>query len=68
MEYAEFMKAMSKAPWSGDCSDCGGVGLKPIGCCSGYMCGCYGMVVDYEKCDCGAPEPTDEQIEEWSKL
>lgn len=64
--YPEFMKGMCNAPWDDDaCGDCGGHGLKPVYCCNGAMCGCYGMPTEFINCGCGAKQPTDEQIREW---
>lgn len=49
-----------------DCLKCHGLGFEPIGCCSGFECGCQGRVVDFYPCDCDAEKPTDEQIKKWA--
>ncbi len=68
MQYHDFMNGMVKAPFNHDeCGFCGGNGLKAVMCCSGHECGCRGMPVDFEPCDCGSKLPTDEQIIVWGK-
>jgi hypothetical protein len=71
LTYSEFMDGMMNAPFNkSKCEHCGGVGLKPTYCCSGMAnmeCGCRGMPIDFKQCSCGSPEPSKEQIKEWSK-
>ncbi len=42
------------------CSECGGTGIVPQGCCDGRECGCMGMPVDFDvicaKCKKEAPK------------
>jgi len=40
------------------CEKCGGSGIKAIRCCSGLDCGCYGLPVEFDFCDCETPWPT----------
>ena len=30
------------------CSECGGLGIVPIRCCSGHDCGCMGLPIEFE--------------------
>lgn len=66
MDYPEFMRASMKYTslhWNDDeCGVCGGSGLHAKFCCNGFECGCQGMPVDFEQCECGATQPTDEQL------
>ena len=67
LDYCEFMRGMCNAPGDcDDCRECGGTGLKPVGCCSGFECGCGGQPVDFVPCNCGSEPPTHEQIKEWA--
>ena len=55
MDYPQFMNyACTYLTENADysiCRKCGGTGLDPIMCCSGDMCGCYGLPIDFrEKC------------------
>lgn len=69
MDFPDFMRAMSKAPFNLDkCEACGGLGLYPIMCCSGLheQCGCMGLPTNYLPCSyCSSPEPTEQQLLEW---
>lgn len=38
------------------CPDCGGTGIMPIICCSGYECGCRGQPVDFDRCPRGCTQ------------
>lgn len=71
LSYGDFMKAMMNAPIKNfNCNKCGGLGIKPVMCCSGGReeCGCMGMPTDFIDCECGATQPTDEEIKAWSLL
>ena len=68
IDAGDFMRAMDNAPFDiKKCPDCGGNGLTPVGCCSGFECGCMGLVTDYELCGCGNSTPTDTQLRSWLK-
>lgn len=43
----------------GECSNCGGTGLNPSYCCSGFECGCHGQPIDftYHCNECGQFAP-----------
>ena len=67
LDYSQYMYAVGN--YGSDhwderlCGFCGGVGLIPVHCCSGTMCGCYGQPVDYSECDaCDATPPTTEDL------
>ena len=66
LPYPEYMRGLCNAPRDDSkCNQCGGIGLKPVVCCSGQECVCKGMPVDFVECDCGSELPTDEQIWTW---
>ena len=70
MDYCEWMRGLCNAPWFDKmCIDCGGVGLKPVICCTSWSmdCGCMGTPVDFEKCDCDNTIPSNEQISKWGR-
>ena len=63
LDFPEFMHALMSAPFEPDkCSDCGGLGLELLGCCSGRECGCMGMTVDYKVCGCGIKPITEDEL------
>ena len=67
ISYSVFMIGMRNAPWDSDkCARCGGTGLKPVYCCSGFECGCRGLPVNFEPCECGTKAPTNDQIKAWA--
>jgi len=69
LEYPEFMRGMCNAPIiSFYCNKCCGLGLKPVMCCDGLDCGCRGKPVDFIKCDCGSPVPSNAQIRKWAEF
>jgi hypothetical protein len=60
---AEFMWAACNLPWDPKgCQRCGGSGLVADMCCNGAECGCRGRPIDFGPCDCGAAEPTDDDL------
>jgi hypothetical protein len=61
------MIGMTNAPFDvSKCPHCGGTGLEPIICCSGYECGCRGQPVDFKMCGwCDYPPVTEEMIFTW---
>lgn len=66
-EFCVFMDGMIKADWDDAiCQDCGGNGLKPVYCCSGNECCCYGLPCEFTECDCGSDVPKYETIKRWS--
>ena len=64
-DYSEFMKVVyvySRENWdSSVCLHCGGLGIVPIVCCSGTVCSCQGLPVDFVfKCsECGREGPEE---------
>ena len=69
ISYTDFMNAVMSAPYRSDssCNKCGGIGLQPEWCCSGFECGCYGRPVDFIECGCGIREPSEKTILRWLK-
>ena len=68
ISFGVYMRGLCRAP--GDyniCKECGGIGLKPIYCCDGRECGCYGLPIDFVDCECGTEKPTIEQIKKWEE-
>ena len=62
-----FMRTMELVEFSVDkCNDCGGSGLKSVGCCSGHECGCMGGLTEYKECGCGIDEVSDKELYELS--
>jgi hypothetical protein len=64
MDFGDYMRAMDKLPGVPDhpCNECCGTGAVAMMCCNGRECGCMGLPVDYQPCECGAPFPTEEQL------
>ena len=68
MDYCTFMKGLCNAYIDTHiCIKCGGTGYAPVMCCSGHMCGCKGMPVDFEECECGSEKVSEDQIKEWAE-
>ena len=67
MDYCDFMLAVYHLPFKYDrskCEHCFGLGLNPVMCCNGHMCGCRGEPTDYVDCEyCDAEPPTEEVLE-----
>ena len=67
MDFGDYMRALAAMPGvpSSACRECFGTGARPVMCCNGHECGCYGQPIDYKQCECGTPFPTEEQIQKY---
>jgi hypothetical protein len=68
MEFVDVMRALDRMPAVAGhpCEKCFGIGAVGVRCCDGRECGCMGMAVDYQPCDCGTPFPTEEQLQKYA--
>ena len=67
VDFVTFMYGLINADYERtNCKECYGLGAVPDMCCTGFDCGCHGMPVDFQLCDCGIDFPSDEQINKWA--